>query len=105
MKRPRLNRPTGMGIVLAILGFAVVFPAVAHWSGVSEATVSGMLASLPGILVAALRSGDESRSKARDMTAHDPESIDGPSNSTTLASALQTCRDSEHVCQRTSGAP
>jgi hypothetical protein len=40
-------------VVLAILGFAIAFPVVAHWAGVDAATVSATLAALPGILLAA----------------------------------------------------
>ncbi|OLB74589.1 MAG: hypothetical protein AUI14_23055 [Actinobacteria bacterium 13_2_20CM_2_71_6] len=44
---------TGTGVVLAVLGFAIAFPVVAHWAGVDAATVTATLAALPGILLAA----------------------------------------------------
>jgi hypothetical protein len=43
-------------MVIAILGFAIVFPVVATFAGTSGATVTAILAALPGLIVA-VRSG------------------------------------------------
>jgi hypothetical protein len=50
---PGVPRTTA-GLIIAFLCFALVFPVTAAWAGVNAATVSAVLASLPGILLAAL---------------------------------------------------
>lgn len=52
-RAPQPNQQAGLGLVLAVLGFAIVFPVVAHFTGVSAATVSAVLATLPGLILAA----------------------------------------------------
>ena len=37
---------------MAVLGFALVFPVVAALTGVNAATVSAVLAALPGLIIA-----------------------------------------------------
>jgi len=45
---------SGIGITVAVLGFAIAFPLVAKLSNLDVAVVTATLASLPGILYAAL---------------------------------------------------
>lgn len=52
-RKPSPSRPrAGTGLVMAVLGFALVFPVVAALTGVNAATVSAVLAALPGLIIA-----------------------------------------------------
>jgi hypothetical protein len=51
--QPPNNPPAGIGALVAVLGFAVVFTIVIHWASLDRATVVAILAAIPGILVAA----------------------------------------------------
>ena len=42
-----------LGLVLAVLGFAIVFPITAHFARVDAATISAVLAALPGLILTA----------------------------------------------------
>ena len=47
--------PSGFGVLIAVLCFALVFPVVNQWAGSDVDATTATLAAVPGILIAALQ--------------------------------------------------